>query len=370
MRKIAIALFLGFLIVGILSLATGQMPSILPISPITQSIIFQKNVTILGSGGNVARRTTAALNYTIGSGGDYATIEAAVVDLPDFIDHVVTLTIKKGTAITTDPDLSNLRGVGFLLIVPEIYLPKPPVYSIPTADSAGTIYLQDTSIFTVDDTYNDCWIFIVNGTGINNGFVKITDTVASTGRIMVAAWPGTQPDGTSKYIIVGALFGDSGGANGLTLTNIDINVFLYGIGFAGGSYAGIYADHIKYLSLYWCGFYGLPYDGVYVDRSQLAYFFYCGFVGNNSENDAYNAGIHILNCQLVAIGYNYIQGNLRQGIFLEENTYAEIDANVGTNNGTWGTYAIDGSVARHSGTKCSGSSGNYSNGAGDGSIAY
>jgi len=370
MRKIAVALLFGFLIVGILSLATGQMPSILPMSPITQSVIFQKNVTVLGSGGNVARKTTAALNYTIGSGGDYATIEAAVAALPDFIDHTITLTILKGTTITSDPDLSGLRGIGTLKIEPEVYLPKPPVYTIPTADSAGSTYLQDAPIFTVDDKYNNCWILIINGTGTNNGFVSIIDTVALTNRIIVTAWPGTQPDATSKYIIVGAIFGDVGTSNGFTLNNIDIGVYFSGVGFAGGSYAGIYADHIKYLSLYWCGFYGLPYDGLYVDRSQMFYTFYCGFIGNNTENDSYCGGLHVFNCQLAAIGYNYIQGNLRRGIYLEENSYAEINANVGTNNGTWGTYAIDGSVARHSGTKCSGSSGDYSNGAGDGSIAY
>lgn len=367
-RALPALIVLALVLVAILS--TGQIPSILPMSPITQSVIFQKNVTVQGSGGNVVRRTTGSIAYTVGAGCDYPTIEAAVATLPDFIDHGVTLTIKKGTTITTDPDLSGLRGVGSLFIRAETYLPKPPIYSIPTADSAGATYLQDVSIFTVDDKYNDCWVFVVNGTGTNNGFVKITDTTASTGRIAVAAWPGTQPDGTSKYMIVGALVGDPSESNGLTLNSIDVSLFFYGIGFTATTYCGVYADRVKYLTFSYCGFYALPYDGIYMDRSQLSYISTCGFVGNNSENDAWCAGIHVLNCQLAAIGSNYIQGNLQRGIYLEENSYAEINANVGTSNGTWGTYAIDGSIGRHSGTECTGSSGAHSNGAGDGSLAY
>lgn len=73
------------------------------------------------------------------------------------------------------------------------------------ADSATATTLRDVSVFDADDEFNDCWVLILSGTGTDNGFVQITGTIAATGDIVVAAWPGTQPDNTSRYIIVGTM---------------------------------------------------------------------------------------------------------------------------------------------------------------------
>ena len=76
-----------------------------------------------------------------------------------------------------------------------------------------------------NDYFNGCWVFIVDGTGTDNGFVAITDYVDATGDVVVASWPGTQPDNTSRYLIFGALIdGASSRANALVINNNTVEI--------------------------------------------------------------------------------------------------------------------------------------------------
>ena len=101
-----------------------------------------------------------------------------------------------GTHLTEECLLNNKSGLTSLAAISinaAKYYPTTYGATIPTADSATATTLRDTSVFTVDDYYNDCWVVIVDGTGTDNGPVQITDTDGINGDIIVAAWPGTQP---------------------------------------------------------------------------------------------------------------------------------------------------------------------------------
>ncbi len=67
MRTLRAITFSTLLLFGCIYLATGQIPSILPISPVTESIVFQKNVTIDGVANFYADDTTY---YSILQGSD------------------------------------------------------------------------------------------------------------------------------------------------------------------------------------------------------------------------------------------------------------------------------------------------------------
>jgi hypothetical protein len=132
-------------------------------------------------------KTTAAWSKSIGSGGDYATWAAMIADMPDLIAHEVTVTIKAGTTLTETCDLKNKYGLtsaAKITIQAEKYFPTSGV--IPTADSATATTLRDAALATAalgDDYFNGCWVFIVDGTGTDNGFVPITDYVDATGDV-------------------------------------------------------------------------------------------------------------------------------------------------------------------------------------------
>ncbi|MBA7594328.1 hypothetical protein ES703_01269 [subsurface metagenome] len=85
--------------------------------------------------------------------------------------------------------------------LPPVAIGKTNITPRPLADSATPTTLRDVSVFTIDDEFNGCYVSIVSGTGTDNGFVQITDTISASGDIVVALWPGTQPDNTSRYII-------------------------------------------------------------------------------------------------------------------------------------------------------------------------
>ena len=56
--------------------------------------------------------------------------------------------------------------------------------------------------------------------------------------------------------------------------------------------------------------------------------------------------------------------------YTQPSRLSTIDSNFGDLNGTWGTYASASAQANCSNTECSGTSGDHSNGTGDGSLAY
>ncbi|RLG44189.1 MAG: hypothetical protein DRN81_05085 [Thermoproteota archaeon] len=155
--------------------------------------------------------TNSDTYYSVGSGGDYATIQEALESLPSVLADTVTLTIKKGS-YTDYLDTSTLRVVnstsnGKLVIKGEKYLNE-----IRTATGGATTYLEDSNASWVINEWQGCWVFIVDGTGKNNGMVQITSNDET--KLYVASWPGTQPDDSSKYMISGVKFTLGGNSYG------------------------------------------------------------------------------------------------------------------------------------------------------------
>jgi len=308
---------------------------------------------------NLSNKTTGAWSKTIGSGGDYATWADMIADMPDLIAHAVTVTIKKGTTLTEICELMNKNGLtndAQITIQAEEYFPQSG--ALPTASSATATTLVDSSQSWAIDRFIDCWILIVDGTGTDNGFVKITDSDATS--ITVASWPGTQPDNTSRYLIVGALI-DGGGVRiyGTFLENNSLNIRFYGLGVKDSSGLGFSENFCNYIRRLYCGVYNCTNEGIY---SKLVIFnenFYCGIVKNNTGNAASRAGITSWHSSMLDVRGCGISDNNQYGIYVLGGETISVN-NFGDGNGNWGLYAKVSGQARILGTECSGSSGNHS----------
>lgn len=315
-------------------------------------------------------KTMATISKTIGATGDYATHAAAMEAVPDLLAHSVTHTIQAGTTLTEVCYIRNKHGVttsGSYTLQAEKYYPTTGI--IPTADSATATTLVDADLATAalgDDYFNGCWIFIVDGTGTDNGFVAITDYTDSTGTVTVASWPGTQPDATSRYMIVGALI-DS---YTVQVTRCTAYIKINGIGVKDCSGSGITIGASTQVDCLYSGAYNTEYDGVYVYDSASVTIQYDGVVACNSLSSGIKAGIRGDATNWFAVRNCLISDNNNYGILVRFGTMGYISDNAGDNNGTYGTYAQHGGIADVVGTECSGSSGDHSNGSGDGSLAY
>ena len=320
-------------------------------------------------------KTTAAWSKSIGSGGDYATWAAMITDMPNLIAHAVTVTIKAGTTLTETCNLKNKHGLtsdAAITIQAEKYFPTSG--ELPTADSATATTLRDAALATAalgDDYFNGCWVFVVDGTGTNNGFVAITDYVDATGDIVVASWPGTQPDNTSRYLIVGALIDGGGARTCLSVCSCTCGVTLRGIGIYDGSAFGADLQLSSTIDLRYCGIYQTTSAGLYIFMVQYPNCRYNGVVKCNTANQSWHGGVTVNGRSAGAkLYYNGISDNNQRGIYVLEGPFAYSYNNFGDANGLWGAYAVYAGVVRCTGTECSGSSGNHSNGTGDGSLAY
>ena len=322
-----------------------------------------------------ATATKAAWSKSIGPGGDYATWAAMIADMPDLIAHVVTVTIEAGTTLTETCNLKNKHGLtddARINVNAEKYFPTSG--AVPTADSATATTLRDAALATAalgNDYFNGCWVFVVDGTGTDNGFVLITDYVDATGDVVVASWPGTQPDNTSRYLIVGALV-DCGGTidYGLDIRTDTVSVFFKGIGITNADKSNVYVTSALYLSLDYCGLDKSDLSGIIATSSNQVLAGHCGIVNNNTDNNTSHGGFR---SSSGLFGYIYncgISGNNQRGVLVTRGGYSKIANNFGNGNGTWGTYANESGQADCAGVECSGSSGNHSNGVGDGSLAY
>lgn len=301
-----------------------------------------------------------AISITVGSGGDYATFAEAIASVPDMIADDVTITILDGTTLTEEVNVSNKHGLianKEITITAETYYPNTPSTQ-PTADSATATTLRDTSVFTIDDQYNDCWVLIVDGTGTDNGFVQITDTIASSGDIVVSSWSGTQPDNTSKYMIVGALVDCQGTQQyGVNLLANTVITRVYGIGVKDADEYGIQVQRCIEGDIYYSASYGSDRSGINVAASNNSNIWNCASVNCNTDNNAGNAGIrnnsavvaYILNCAL--------SDNNQYGILTRFGGYTLAQNNIGDNNGTYGIYASSSGFYTYSGTTPTGSSG-------------
>jgi hypothetical protein len=308
-------------------------------------------------------KTTAAWSKSIGSGGDYATWAAMIADMPDLIAHAVTVTIKAGTTLTETCNLKNKHGLtneAQITIRAEKYFPSSG--SIPTADSATATTLRDAALATAvlgNDYFNGCWVFIVHGTGTDNGFVPITDYVDATGDVVVASWPGTQPDNTSRYLIVGALIDGEGARKCFDLSSNLVAITFNGIGFdSSNNYNSM--NYCTDTSFYYCGVYNNYYSGIQAVVCQNIFNYYCGIVKNNTSDNAGHGGIYGAACNRVYCYRCGISDNKQRGVYIGQNSFGYISQCFGDTNGTWGVYCNNSGQAKTVAPECSGSSGNHS----------
>jgi hypothetical protein len=283
-----------------------------------------------------AVKTTANWNKSIGSGGDYADWATMIAAMPDLIAHSVTVTIKAGTTLTATCDIRNKHGLTSAAMIgvdAEKYFPTAG--ALPTADSATATTLRDAALAAAalgNDYFNGCWIRIINGTGTDNGFVLITDYIDATGDVVVAAWPGTQPDNTSRYIIVGALI-DGGGtiSNICPLTNNTVPIYYYGIGFTDDD-TNSKIHYNSFVKFYYCVFDKADYSAISSVGNKELQFWYCGLVENNTANDASEAGLNIYSTNRVYLYKCGISLNNRRGVKCEDGSYAIVRGCFGSGN--------------------------------------
>lgn len=322
----------------------------------------------------VADKTIAAWSKSIGSGGDYADWATMIAAMPDLIAHAVTIEIKAGTTLTERCKLENKHGstsAAMITIQAEKYFPTSGV--LPTADSATATTLRDAALATAalgNDYFNGCWIFVHHGTGTDNGPILITDYIDATGDVVVASWPGTQPDNTSRYLIVGALMDASGISSGLLIYDNSVPIAVKGIGIKSATGHGVNSGRNANIAISYCGIYNCALTGIMASSEPALAVAYSGLVGNNTSNTYGLGGIKAQRGAYFTVTNCGISDNLRQGVIVSDGQFAGVGANFGDANGTWGTYAQNSGQANCWGTECSGTSGNHSNGAGDGSLAY
>jgi len=314
---------------------------------------------------NFGSKTSAAWSKSIGSGGDYATWAAMIADMPDLIAHEVMVTIKAGTTLTETCDLKNKHGLtsaAKIVVKSEKYFPTSGV--LPTADSATATTLRDATLATTalgDDYFNGCWVFIVDGTGTDNGFVPITDYIDANGDVVVASWPGTQPDATSRYLIVGALINCGGILTaGLKFFDTSVNFLCCGLGVYDSAWFGFFVQGCKSGSFNYCGAYNCDREGFYAKYTPYMYTRYCGAVKCNTDNSSSGSGIRADLMSHVYVRDCGISDNNQRGIFSTDLSYIYSLNNFGDGNGAWGAYAFSAAQIRIVGTECSGSSGKHS----------
>ena len=332
----------------------------------SEAIQFHEDVLLKGSTEYQAtNKTSGAWAKSIGGGGDYADWATMIADMPDLIAHAVTVTIEAGTTLTETCQIYNKHGItsiGVIVIQAEKYYPTAG--AIPTADSATATTLRDAALAAEaygNDYFNGCWILIVDGTGTNNGFVLITDYVDATGDVVVANWPGIQPDNTSRYIIVGALV-DSGAARsrGLQLFYNTAYIQFIGIGFTDATAFNIESRYNSRLYFIYCGIDKGDLCAILTVGGYEARFDYCGMIENNTSNNAAYGGIVGLATGRIFIEGCGISDNNQRGVYLRYGTFGYISANFGDGNGNWGTYCESSAQALMVGAECSGVAGNHS----------
>jgi len=252
---------------------------------------------------------------------------------------------------------NGLTSDASITIKAEEYFPQSGV--LPTASSATATTLVDSTQSWAVDRFIDCWVLIVDGTGTDNGFVKITDSDATS--ITVASWPGTQPDNTSRYLIVGALIDCEGTTDyGMYLQNVSVLSYCYGIGIKNADRIGLFSLGNQNFAVWYCGIYNSDLAGIMGEYGYKLYIYYSGVINNNTDNLSVYGGIKGDSIQILYVRECGISDNNNCGILAYRTVGGYVRSNFGDNNGTWGTYAEYGGQVYIYGTKCSGSSGDYS----------
>ena len=304
-------------------------------------------------------KTTSALVITVGPGADYPSFLAAINSIPNFLNHSVSFIINKGTTLAETLNIyykHSITSQGAITVSAQEYFPQTGL--IPSATSATLTTLVDNTQAWAIDRFIDCWVFIVDGTGTDNGFVKITDSGATS--ITVASWPGTQPDNTSRYIIVGALINGSTRYSCLNIFYNNSAVVFKGIGFYDSDGYGIevFMNH-SYVLFSYCGIYNSNYSGFFIRLSSYLEIFYNGIVLNNIRGFGGGGGFRIESNLKVLINDNGISDNIIQGMRFSSGGYSRVTNNFGDDNGLWGLKADSSAMVDIDGSECSGSSGNH-----------
>lgn len=325
-----------------------------------------ENLSTTGSfsASNTPTKTTATWSKSIGSGGDYATFALMMAAMPDLLSHAATVTIEAGITLSEQCEIRNKHAIdraGSITIQAEKYFPTSG--DIPTADSATATTLRDAALATAalgNDYFNGCWMFIVDGTGTDNGFIPITDYVDATGDVIVSSWTGTEPDNTSRYIIVGALI-DGGGsiARNLFVENCTVQIYMIGVGMTGANTYGAHLSYASFVNLDYCGICDSDQAGIFALQGLRFNALHCGIVNCNTDSSSNRAGIVCGSMSYSFILKCGISDNNNYGIRFSGGNNAGVANCFGDANGTWGTYLQSVGQAEFTGTECSGSLGNH-----------
>jgi hypothetical protein len=157
---------------------------------------------------------------------------------------------------------------------------------------------------------------------------------------------------------------------GFDIQNSTAPVYLTGIGIDDADVIGILLSQVSDSIIKYCGAYNADRSGLYADRCMVVSTQYCGIVNNNTDNSSLYGGVVNSSSNQMLVYDSALSDNRQFGARVQKGGYLEISNCFGDNNGTWGTYAKYSGQAYCPGTECSGSSGDHSNAAGDGSLAY
>lgn len=311
--------------------------------------------------GDFPTQTTGVWNKTIGATGDYADWATMIADMPDLIAHAVTITIQTGTTLTESCNLKNKVGIddgAEITIQAEESFPQD-WSQLPTATSATATTLVDTGQTWDIDRFIDCWVLIVDGTGTDNGYVQITDSDATS--ITVASWPGTQPDNTSRYLIVGAIIdGEGTRTNGLDFSTNTPNIFVEGIGLYDGDYQNAQVHSCKSVAFKFVGSYTTTTSAITFMYNTDFIVWGCGIVNSNTTDNGASSGLKITSGESGAVYYCGFSDNKNVGILAQNMTSIVTISNCfGDGNGDWGTEILGLTPTIFSGTECSGSLGDH-----------
>ena len=199
----------------------------------------------------------------------YTSLQTAIDSLPIFISNDVTIKVNAGT-YNENIDLAGHTCVGSLTIKAEDTSGNN-LYDNGVATGGGSNYLDDTSKSWSTDQFNGGKIFIYDGKG--EGQIRdISDTTST--RITVSSNWDTNPDSTSRYVILGCVK-----VNG-TFRNFNLNNFsMYGLSFtSSGSYTA-YISGVEKNDFQYCRFISTNHYAFWGENSHISWVKFCYITG-------------------------------------------------------------------------------------------
>ena len=170
MKKIAIVLFLSLSLL-FTSNSNLNAQTIHSFGNMVKSVYDANNdgvvdeaETLSSSDTSRATITTQDISKTVGSGGDYSTIQDALEDLPNLIAHTVTFTIKKGTYTDTLDTTIHFSKLDTYVV---FYRPLWGTDVSLAYDPDGNLHAVFTAkMFTVTNVEYDCSTSVYYGSTI------------------------------------------------------------------------------------------------------------------------------------------------------------------------------------------------------------